>query len=149
MGVNVAKADGGPVLLYDGVCGFCNWAVQFVIARDPHGPMRFAPLQSDFGEQLKARHPELSHVDSVVYLEGSDDPATERYWVRSAAALRVAAYLGGVWRLALVARLVPVPIRDALYDLFARYRYRFFGKQESCMLPSREVRSRFIGEFSA
>jgi predicted DCC family thiol-disulfide oxidoreductase YuxK len=147
--VTVAEVGGGPVLLYDGVCGFCNWAVQFVLARDPHGPMRFSPLQSDFGEALKARHPELRDIDSVVYFEPSDDPSTERYWVRSAAALRVASYLGGVWKLALAARLIPAFIRDALYDLFARYRYRFFGRQESCMLPSRETRSRFIGDFSA
>ena len=144
----MAETTDGPVLLYDGVCGFCNWAVQFVLERDPSGPMRFSPLQSEFGEAVKARHPELLDVDSVVYLEPSDDPTKERYWVRSAAALRVAAYLGGVWKLALVARIVPAPIRDALYDLFARYRYRFFGKNESCMLPSREARSRFIGEFS-
>jgi predicted DCC family thiol-disulfide oxidoreductase YuxK len=146
--VIVTETGTGPVLLYDGVCGFCNWAVQFVLARDANGPMQFSPLQSDFGEALKARHPELREVDSVIYLEPSADPENERYWVRSAAALRVASYLGGIWRLALVAYAIPAPVRDYLYDLFARNRYRVFGRQESCMVPSRDVRSRFIGEFS-
>jgi predicted DCC family thiol-disulfide oxidoreductase YuxK len=142
----MGDAKDGPVLLYDGVCGFCNWSVQFVLARDPRGVMRFSPLQSDFGEALRSRHPELREVDSVVFLE--TDETGERYFVRSAAALRVASYLGGVWKLALLAYAIPRPIRDYLYDLFARNRYRFFGKQESCMLPSHDVRGRFIGEFN-
>jgi predicted DCC family thiol-disulfide oxidoreductase YuxK len=136
-----------PILLYDGVCGFCNGAVQFILARDRVGTLRFTPLQSDVGEGVKARHPFLRDVDSVVFLAPSDDPSRERVWIRSAAALKVAEYLGGAWRLLLVFRLVPAPLRDVFYDLFARYRYRFFGKHESCMLPSRDVRSRFIGEF--
>jgi predicted DCC family thiol-disulfide oxidoreductase YuxK len=143
----VTGGAGSPILLYDGVCGFCNGAVQFILARDPGGAMRFSPLQSDVGEALKERHPSLRDVDSVVYVEPADDPARERVWVRSAAALKVAAYLGGPWRLLLALRLVPAPVRDSLYDLFARYRYRLFGKHESCMLPSREARGRFIGKF--
>jgi predicted DCC family thiol-disulfide oxidoreductase YuxK len=143
------KSASEPVLLYDGVCGFCNWAVQLVLAHDRRGTMRFSPLQSDFGEALRTRHPELRDVDSVVYLEPATDSTAERYYVRSVAALKVAAYLGGVWRIALAAWIIPRPVRDYLYDLFARHRYRFFGKQESCMLPSRDVRSRFIGEFSS
>ena len=147
-GVEVEESSTGPVLLYDGVCGFCNWAVQFVIARDRKGTMRFAPLQSDFGEAVMSRHTELRDVDSVVFLEPAAGAEPERYFVRSAAALRVAGYLGGIWSLALMARAIPGPVRDWLYDTFARYRYRVFGKTESCMLPPPEVRSRFIGGFS-
>ena len=133
-----------PVLLYDGVCGFCNHTVQFIIAHDRRGTMRFAPLQGEYGERVEARHPVLAGVDSVVYLEPSDDPRTERAYVRSDAALRVASYLGGPWRAVLVARLVPRFVRDYFYDLFARHRYRFFGKHESCLMPPKEVRSRFL-----
>jgi predicted DCC family thiol-disulfide oxidoreductase YuxK len=136
-----------PVLLYDGVCGFCNGAVQFILARDEGGTLRFSPLQSDVGEAVKTRHPFLRDVDSIVFVEPASDGRAERVHVRSAAALEVARYLGSWWRLLLVFRAVPAPIRDFFYDLFARYRYRFFGKHESCMIPSRDVRSRFIGEF--
>jgi predicted DCC family thiol-disulfide oxidoreductase YuxK len=138
-----AVADGAPVLLYDGVCGFCNRTVQMVLDRDRRGVLRFAALQSDYGQQLVARHAELAGVDSVVFVERGAG-ATERVYVRSEAALRVAAYLGGFWRVFLAARLVPTPLRDFLYDLIARYRYRLFGRYDSCMLPPPEVRSRFI-----
>lgn len=137
----------GPVLLYDGVCGFCNASVQFVLDRDRVGTMRFAPLQSDFAGAIVARHPELEGVDSVVYVENAGDADRERVFVRSAAALRVASYLGGVWSAAGVFRIVPAALRDAAYDLLARNRYRFFGKHDACMIPPRDVRSRFIGDF--
>jgi predicted DCC family thiol-disulfide oxidoreductase YuxK len=133
-----------PVLLYDGVCGFCNHTVQFIIARDQRGTMRFAPLQSEYGERVKQRHPMLENVDSVVYLEPADEAADERVFIRSDAALRVAEYLGGPWRAAFVARILPRPVRDFFYDLFAKHRYRFFGKHESCLMPPKEVRGRFL-----
>ena len=133
----------GPVLLYDGVCGFCNGAVQTVLRYDRRGALRFAALQSDFGRAVVARHPELSGIDSVVFLETLEGGG-ERVFVRSDAALRVVAYLGGAWKLLTVARLVPRRARDFLYDLFARNRYKLFGKYDSCLLPPPEVRSRFI-----
>ena len=138
----VETSGGAPVLLYDGVCGFCNKSVQLILDRDRRGEMRFAALQSDYGQQVVARHPELRGVDSVVYVE----PASggERVHVRSDAALKVAEYLGGLWKLFLAARLVPRALRDYFYDLFARNRYKFFGKYDSCMLPPPEVRSRFL-----
>ena len=133
-----------PVLLYDGVCGFCNKTVQMILARDRKGTMRFAALQSDYGRGVVERHAELRGVDSVVYVENSQDGG-ERVYVRSDAALRVLKYLGGAWKLLLLAgRVLPRPVRDFFYDLFARNRYRLFGKYESCMLPPPEVRSRFL-----
>ncbi len=131
-----------PVLLYDGVCGFCNKTVQMILDRDRRGTMRFAALQSDYGRETVARHPELEGVDSVVFVERAAED--ERVYVRSGAALKVASYLGGLWKLFLCAYVVPRPVRDYLYDLFARNRYRFFGKSEQCMLPPAEARSRFI-----
>ncbi|HZI18584.1 MAG TPA: DCC1-like thiol-disulfide oxidoreductase family protein [Pyrinomonadaceae bacterium] len=136
-------SEGAPVLLYDGVCGFCNRSVQMILDRDRRGTLRFAALQSDFGRSVLARHPELEAVDSVVFVE-RDARGGERVHVRSEASLRLAAYLGGFWKVFLFARLVPRPFRDYLYDLVARNRYRFFGKSDACMLPPPEVRSRFI-----
>ncbi|MEO6392943.1 MAG: DCC1-like thiol-disulfide oxidoreductase family protein [Pyrinomonadaceae bacterium] len=130
------------VMLYDGVCGFCNKSVQFVLDHDRRGTMRFAALQSDFGRALIARKPELEKVDSVVLLDSSS--GAERVYVRSTAALRLSGYLGGFWGLARVAYIIPRPIRDFFYDQFARYRYKFFGKYDSCMLPPAEVRGRFL-----
>ncbi len=130
-----------PILLYDGVCGFCNKSVQRVLALDKKGTMKFAPLQSKYAEEVIARH-NLKNIDSVVYVDKSS--ATERVFIRSDAALQIASYLGGVWKLLLAFYMIPRPIRDFCYDLFAKHRYRFFGKYDSCMLPPPEIRSRFL-----
>ncbi|MET0474451.1 MAG: DCC1-like thiol-disulfide oxidoreductase family protein [Mycobacterium sp.] len=132
------------ILLYDGTCGFCDGAVKFILRVDRRGELRFAALDSDFGAAVLERHPALKAVDSVVYVEAPGS-ADERVSVRSAAALRVARYLGGPWRaLGAVAGLVPAPVLDWLYDRFAAIRYRVFGRIDSCALPAPEVRARFI-----
>lgn len=132
-----------PVLLYDGLCGFCNGAVQFVLKRDRRGTLRFAALQGDYARDVMARHPEIAGVDSLILVE----PATtgdERVYVRSAGALRTARYLDGPWRLTRALVVIPRPVRDWAYDLFARWRYRLFGRYDSCPIPSPEQRARFI-----
>ncbi|HZT57706.1 MAG TPA: DCC1-like thiol-disulfide oxidoreductase family protein [Pyrinomonadaceae bacterium] len=131
-----------PVLLYDGVCGFCNKTVQMILDHDRRGTMRFAALQSDYARSIVGRHPELEGVDSVVFVENFD--GGKRVFVRSDAALKVAAYLGGFWKIFLIGRVLPRALRDYFYDLFARNRYKLFGKYDSCMLPPPEVRSRFL-----
>jgi predicted DCC family thiol-disulfide oxidoreductase YuxK len=138
----MSTSETAPVLLYDGVCGFCNKAVQTILKHDRRGEMRFAALQSEYGRAVLKRHPELEGVDSVVLVERG--PGGERVHARSAASLRVAAYLGGPWKLFLAARIIPAPVRDFFYNLVARYRYRFFGKHDSCLLPPPEARARFI-----
>ena len=138
----VETSLGAPVLLYDGVCGFCNKSVQLILDHDRRGEMRFAALQSDYGQAVIERHPELRGVDSVAFVESH--AAGERVYIRSDAALKVAAYLGGFWKIFLAARVLPRALRDFCYDLFARNRYKFFGKYDSCMLPPPEVRSRFL-----
>lgn len=131
-----------PTLLYDGECGFCDRTVKFALRHDPHGPLRFAALQSRRGQAVRARHPQVAGVDSLLWVEG--DATTERVWARSDGALRLARYLGGVWAVAAtVGRLVPRPMRDAMYDAFARRRYRWFGRVDACELPSPEQRARF------
>ena len=139
--VNTAS-DSGPILLYDGVCGFCNGLVQFMIRHDRRGTLRFAALDSGYARTLLAQHPSLAGIDSVVWVEsvGTDD----RVFTRSDAALRAAKHLGGPWRLLAPLGLTPRPARDALYDLFARHRYRFFGHYDACPIPPPAVRARFL-----
>ena len=133
-----------PVLLYDGVCALCNRAVKFVLARDPDGPLQFAPLQGEYARAVFARHPELRGVDSLILVVRDSDGA-ETAHVRSAAALGVAAYLGGGWRiLKQVLSVIPRGIRDAGYDLIARNRYDTFGRLASCPLPDPAARHRFL-----
>lgn len=131
------------VLLYDGVCGFCNGTVQLIIRHDRTKTMQFAALQSSFAASLMERHPFLKEVDSLILVKNAGT-ASESLHIRSNGALAVAHYLGGWWRLFLAARIFPLPFRDAVYDLIARHRYRFFGRYDSCLLPPPEVRSRFI-----
>jgi predicted DCC family thiol-disulfide oxidoreductase YuxK len=138
----VETTTSAPVLLYDGVCGFCNKTVQVILDRDRKGTMKFAALQSDYARSIVERHPSLRGVDSVVYVEGSE--GSERVYVRSDAALKVVSYLGGLWKILLAAYILPKPVRDYFYDLFARNRYRLFGRHDACLLPPPEVRSRFL-----
>jgi predicted DCC family thiol-disulfide oxidoreductase YuxK len=135
--------DRGPVLLYDGLCGFCDGTVQFILRHDRRGTLKFATLQGDFARDVITRHPELAGVDSLVLVE-RDSSGTEHVHVRSDGALRVARYLGGAWHLARAAAIVPRFIRDWTYDGFARIRYRVFGRYDACPIPSPEQRARFI-----
>ncbi|HXU35834.1 MAG TPA: DCC1-like thiol-disulfide oxidoreductase family protein [Blastocatellia bacterium] len=133
-----------PVLLYDGLCGFCSKAVQRVLHFEKQKTMLFAALQSDYGKSILALHPELEGIDSMVFVESLVDASKGRVFVRSDAVLQVARYLGGVWNLAVAAYIIPRSIRDYLYDQFAKRRYRWFGKLNACMVPSPEVRARFL-----
>lgn len=130
------------VLLYDGDCGLCAASVQFVLRHEPlarRDRLCFAPLQGTFGAEVRAAHPELAGVDSVVWVE----PAARRVLVRSTAALAVARHLGGIWGvLGLLGGLVPRPLRDAVYDLIARHRLRLVAP--ACLLPRPDERARFL-----
>ena len=136
--------SGGPVLLYDGLCGFCNGTVRFVLEHDRRRTMRFATLQGDFARGVIARHPEVAAVDSLVLVECDSATGVENVYARSAGALRVARYLGGPWTIAQALTIVPPFLRDRAYDLFARFRYRVFGRYSSCPIPSPDQRGRFI-----
>ena len=137
-------ASGGPVLLYDGTCGFCAESVQLVLRHDRRGTLRFAPLQGSVGSAVRQQHPELDGVDSMVWFEPAGAGAPARVLTRSDAGLRIARYLGGWWRLAAAARLVPRPLRNAAYDLIARHRHRLLAGGPSCLVPAPEVRPRFL-----
>lgn len=132
-----------PVLLYDGVCGVCNGAVRTILRFDRRGTLRFAALDSDFARDVIARHPRLADLDSMVFVRNAGGPA-ETVSTESAALLQVADYLGGYWKLATVARVIPAFVRDRLYAAFAAVRYRVGGKYDTCPIPSPEVRGRFL-----
>ena len=132
----------GPVLVYDGTCGFCAESVQLVLRHDRRCTLRFAALQGEFGQHIRQQHPELDGVDSIIWVDPPVDGA--RVFVRSDAALRVARYLGGWWRLALVFLPLPRALRDAGYNLIARHRHRLAGSGPSCLVPGPEVRERFL-----
>jgi predicted DCC family thiol-disulfide oxidoreductase YuxK len=133
-----------PVLLYDGLCGFCSKGVQRILRFENQKTMLFAALQSDYGKSVIGRHAELEGIDSVVFVEPDARPDKERVFVRSDAVLHIARYVGGLWKLALAAYIIPRPVRDYLYDQFAKRRYRWFGKLDACLIPSPEVRARFL-----
>jgi predicted DCC family thiol-disulfide oxidoreductase YuxK len=106
--------------------------------------MFFAPLQGDYARSVITRHPDLRGVDSLVFVEPCGLERDERVFVRSDAALHVVSCIGGLWRVALVAYIIPRVVRDFLYDQFAKRRYRWFGRYETCLLPTAETRSRFL-----
>lgn len=129
----------GPVVLFDGVCNFCNRSVNFILDRDVHRHFRFAALQSDAGQAV-LRHFGLrtDDFDTAVLVEHG------RAYTKSSAALRIARGLGGWWSLLALLLAIPPFLRDAAYDLLARNRYRWFGKADSCRMPTPEIRDRFL-----
>ena len=128
--------------MYDGLCGFCNGTVRFILAHDRSKTMRFATLQGPYAAEVVARHPELRAVDTVVLVVR--DERGERYFIKSGAVLEVTHYLGGAWKLLQVGRIIPRFLRDAAYDAFAGIRYKLFGRYGACPVPSAETRARFI-----
>lgn len=128
-------------VLFDGVCNFCNSSVNFIIARDPEGRFRFAPLQSEFAEKLlDDQGVDREANDSVMLFEDG------KVYMYSTAALKIARNLSGLWPACYVFIVVPRPIRDYFYKLFAKNRYRLFGKKDQCMIPTPEIRERFVSE---
>lgn len=127
-----------PVLLYDGLCAMCNRAVLFVLKRDRTNSIRFAPIQGELAGGTLARHPSLADEDSIIFVRGDD------VLVKSDAALAVAAHLSLPWRLFGHLKFIPRPLRDAVYDLVARNRFRVAKRYESCPLPPADVRERFL-----
>ena len=126
------------IVLFDGVCNFCNGAVNFIINRDHANRFKFAPLQSDLGLELRAKYQIDDKVDSIILVE--DDKA----FMHSTAGLRIAKGLGGIYYLAYIFIIVPAFIRDFVYKTFAKNRYRLFGKKDVCMMPTAEIRERFL-----
>ena len=136
-----ATATDRPVVLFDGVCNLCNASVNFVLDRDPDARFVFAPLQSPVAaEMLRERGERAPDAEpaSIVLIEGP------RVTFASTAALRVARQLRGPIKLLYALIVFPRPLRDLVYRFIARHRYRWFGKSDTCRVPTPELRARFL-----
>jgi predicted DCC family thiol-disulfide oxidoreductase YuxK len=128
-----------PIVLFDGVCNVCNGSVLFAIKRDSQSKLKFASLQSGFGvEQSKNFNLPSSSLNSVLFISKG------KLYQKSNAALEIARHLDGLWPALYIFKIVPAFIRDFFYDLIARNRYRWFGKKDECMIPTPELKARFI-----
>ena len=128
-----------PVVLFDGVCNFCNASVNFIIARDPQKRIRFAPLQSEAGQKfLKKFNLSTTDFETMILVEGN------RCYKKSTAALRVAKRLDGFWPLLFGLVMIPPFIRNGVYDLIAQNRHRLLGKTDTCPFPTPELKDRFL-----
>ena len=127
------------VILFDGVCNLCNHSVQFIIKRDKKNQLLFASLQGKTGQEiLKKFNLPANDFNSFILLEG------DKIYARSTAALRIAKKLGGGWKLLYGFMIIPRFIRDAVYNLIAKNRYKWFGKRDECMIPTPELKERFL-----
>jgi predicted DCC family thiol-disulfide oxidoreductase YuxK len=134
---------GSHLVLYDGVCGLCHRFVIWILRRDRAGLFHFAALDSATARQMLAtRAPLPRGTDSLVVVADRNRPDA-RLLIKSEGAVFVATALGWPWRAAAALRAVPRPLRDAVYDLVARHRYRVFGKFEVCPVPPAEWKNRF------
>ena len=138
------EAETEAIVLYDGVCGLCNRAVQFLLKRDRHDRLQFASLQSDLAARVLNRHGMNSKGLDTVYAVLNYDEPNETLLTKGDAFLFFAGVIGGIWSVARVVKVVPRPVRNWLYDFVARHRYQVFGKSESCMLPDPKQRHKFL-----
>lgn len=138
------EPESKAIVLYDGVCGLCNRAVQFLLKRDRHDRLQFASLQSDLAARVLSRHG-IDHqsLDTVCAVLNYGEP-NETLLAKGDAFLFFAGVIGGIWSVARVVKIVPRPVRNRLYDFVARHRYQVFGKSESCMLPDPKQRHKFL-----
>jgi predicted DCC family thiol-disulfide oxidoreductase YuxK len=134
----------GPILLYDGDCAFCAASVRLVLRHERRRDLRFAPLGGQLGRAVRRQHPELAGVDSVLWFEPAAGGHPERVAVRTQAVLQVARYLGGLWRMLLLGRLLPRRVADAVYEVVARHRRRLVREGDVCLLPAQADRDRFL-----
>ncbi len=128
------------IILFDGVCNLCSSAVQYVIEHDKKDVFRFTALQSDLGQEiLKHIGINPNEIDSIVMYE----PGVA-YYYKSTAAIEIARHFGGVFHFGTIFKIMPRFLRDSIYDYVARNRYKWYGKKESCMIPTAELKSKFL-----
>jgi predicted DCC family thiol-disulfide oxidoreductase YuxK len=128
------------IILFDGVCNLCNIFIQFIIKRDKQDVFRYASLQSNIGQQLVSEHGiDTKTLDSVILIA----PGIA-YYIKSDAALQIGNQLKGYSILSRILYLIPSGLRNIVYDLIARYRYVWFGKKDACMIPTPELKAKFL-----
>lgn len=128
------------IILFDGVCNLCNTTVQFVIKNDKEDIFRFSPLQSDTGKKLLTeRNIDTEDIDSIILIEPNI-----AYYTKSTAALEIGKYLKGLSTISSILLWLPESLRDIVYDFVAKNRYKWYGKKESCMIPTEELKNKFI-----
>jgi predicted DCC family thiol-disulfide oxidoreductase YuxK len=133
------KPDNTAIVLFDGVCNFCDDSINRIIRHDKNNHFRFAPLQSETGKKLSHQYGiDPSKTDSIILVEDG------KVYTRSSAILRITKSMNRLYPLMYGFLIVPPFIRDAVYDLVARNRYKWFGKKESCMIPTAAVRAKFL-----
>ena len=128
-----------PVILFDGVCNFCNYWVNFAIKRDPEKKLKFTTLQGETAKQVLPKYNiNPTSLSSVIFIDNGNA------YTQSSASIRICKYLNGGWKLFYGLMIIPKFIRDFFYNIIARNRYKWFGKKESCMVPTPELRERFL-----
>lgn len=131
--------DNSPIILFDGVCNFCNSAVNFIIRRNKNASLLFAAMQSQAGQKILQQYGlPVNDMQSFVLIENG------KAYKQSTAALRICRHLSGLWPLCYGFIIVPAFIRNAVYNWIAKNRYKWFGKQQQCMIPTPEVKARFL-----
>lgn len=128
------------IILFDGVCNLCNGLIQFIIPRDPKGIFVFAPLQSETAKSILKEKSDLNphQMDSVVVFSNG------KVFQKSRAAMEIFNQLNYPWKLLILGKFLPLSFTDWIYDFVGRHRYKWFGKQEQCMIPRPEIMSRFL-----
>jgi predicted DCC family thiol-disulfide oxidoreductase YuxK len=127
------------IILFDGICNFCNFWVDFIIKRDKDNTFKFASLQSDSGKRIAEKFLiNKENIDSIILIKG------ENYFIKSGAAFEIVKELNSAWKIFYIFKVIPLPLRDFVYDLIAKNRYTIFGKRDACRVPTGEEMSRFI-----
>ncbi|MFC5283586.1 thiol-disulfide oxidoreductase DCC family protein [Pedobacter alpinus] len=126
------------IILFDGVCNLCDGFVQRIIAADTKDYFRFASLQSDVAKDLLKNHPNLQDFKSIVYIEN------EKVYTKSSAAIKISSHLGFTWKILQMGYILPAFLRDGIYNIIAKNRYKWFGKKDQCMVPTPELRAKFL-----
>jgi predicted DCC family thiol-disulfide oxidoreductase YuxK len=128
------------IILFDGLCNLCDASVQFIIKRDSKDIFRFVSLQSDLGQELLQKlPPAIQKTDSIILYESD-----KVFYYKSQAVLEIAKSLGGIFYCLLIFKLLPTAINNTIYDYIAENRYRWMGKKESCLVPTKELKSKFL-----
>lgn len=128
-----------PIILFDGICNFCNNSVIFILKRNIKTPIYFAALQSEVGQRLLTEYElPVKEMESIVFIEQG------KTYMQSTAALRICRYLRGLWPLCYGFIIVPKFIRDGIYNWIAKNRYKWFGIRQECMIPTPEMKTRFL-----